>query len=151
MMVEVVRIEDGTHAAKARAGDGRRSQLRGDGQPRCGGAGQIMKCDADDAGRFARWPDGGNDVRCIPEDISLGVLACDLRAPLTFRVFSCSLCRPNRLTVPERWLGRTANGSECGFSLVDQTSGIRSGCGSARPVLAETQGCSCLSATIVLS
>src|ERR1700677_2939042 len=51
----------------------------------------------------------------------LGVLACGWRARLTFRVFSYSLCRPNRLTVPVRWLGKTANGSECGFSLVDQS------------------------------
>src|SRR5580704_10119311 len=52
----------------------------------------------------------------------LGALACDLRVPLTFRVFSCSLCRPNRLTVPVRWLGKTANGSECDFTLVDQSN-----------------------------
>jgi hypothetical protein len=74
-----------------------------------------------DAAGVLQWPDGGNDVRCILEDISLGGARLRLEGPADLPRFSCLLCRPTRLTVPVRWLGKTANGSECGFSLVDQS------------------------------
>ena len=47
-------------------------------------------------------PDGGSDVPCILEDISLGGARLRLEGPADLPRFFLSLCRANRLTVPVR-------------------------------------------------
>ena len=73
-----------------------------------------------DGARMIRWPDAGNDVRYILEDISVWGARLRFEEPADLPCFFLLTVPTEQINQLARWLGKTVNGSNCGLSRIEQ-------------------------------